>query len=47
MIEYLNAEMSAEDFLIKLKMIMPKKCKPHKTVVFLMRFKMPGNSCKN
>ncbi len=34
MIEYLNAEMSAEDFLVKLKMIMPEKCKPHKTVVF-------------
>lgn len=34
MVEYLNAEMSAEEFLIKLKMIMPEKCKPHETVVF-------------
>ena len=34
MVEYLNAEMSAEEFLIKLKMIMPENCKPHKTVVF-------------
>ena len=34
MVEYLNAEMSAEDFLVKLKMIMPENCKPHKTVVF-------------
>lgn len=34
MIEYLNAEMSAEDFLLKLKLIMPENCKPHKTVVF-------------
>ena len=34
MVEYLNAEMSAEEFLIKLKMIMPKDCKPHETVVF-------------
>lgn len=34
MVEYLNAEMSAEEFLIKLKMIMPEDCKPHKTVVF-------------
>ena len=31
---YLNAEMSAEEFLIKLKMIMPGECKPHETVVF-------------
>ena len=35
MIDYLNAEMSAEDFLVKLKMIMPEECKPHETVVFL------------
>ena len=35
MISYLNAEMSAEDFLIKLKMIMPETCKPHETIVFL------------
>jgi len=34
MVEYLNAEMSADEFLIKLKMIMPKECKPRKTVVF-------------
>ncbi len=31
---YLNAEMSAEEFLVKLKMIMPENCKPHETVVF-------------
>ena len=31
---YLNAEMSAEEFLIKLKMIMPGECKPHETIVF-------------
>lgn len=35
MVEYLNARMSAEEFLVKLKMIMPDDCKPHKTVVFL------------
>lgn len=34
LIEYLNAKMSAEEFLVKLKMIMPESCKPHKTVVF-------------
>lgn len=34
MVEYLNAEMSAEEFLIKLKMIMPEDCKPHETVIF-------------
>ena len=34
MIEYLNAEMSGEYFLLKLKLIMPENCKPHKTVVF-------------
>ena len=34
MIEYLNAQMSAEEFLIKLKMIMPENCKPHQTIVF-------------
>ena len=34
MVEYLNAEMSAEEFLVKLKMIMPENCKPHETVVF-------------
>lgn len=39
MIDYLNAEMSAEDFLVKLKMIMPEEYKPHETVVFLMKYK--------
>lgn len=34
MVEYLNAEMSAEEFLTKLKMIMPQECKPHETIVF-------------
>lgn len=34
MIKYLNAEMSAEEFLVKLKMIMPEDCKPYETVVF-------------
>ena len=34
MIEYLNAQMSAEEFLVKLKMIMPENCKPYKTIVF-------------
>ncbi len=34
MIEYLNTEISAEEFLIKLKMIMPEECKPQETVVF-------------
>lgn len=34
MIQYLNTEMSAEEFLVKLKMIMPEQCKPHETVVF-------------
>lgn len=34
MVDYLNAKMSAEDFLLKLKMIMPESCKPHETVVF-------------
>ena len=34
MVDYLNAEMSAEDFLVKLKMIMPEEYKPHETVVF-------------
>ena len=35
MVDYLNTEISAEDFLVKLKMIMPEECKPHETVVFL------------
>lgn len=34
MIEYLNSEMSAEDFLLKLKLIMPEDCKPNETIVF-------------
>ena len=34
MVDYLNAEMSAEDFLVKLKMIMPEEYNPHETVVF-------------
>ena len=34
MVNYLNAEMSAEEFLTKLKMIMPENCKPYETVVF-------------
>ena len=36
MVEYLNAEMSAEDFLVKLKMIMPENCKQ---LFFLMKFR--------
>ena len=35
MVTYLNAEMSAEEFLLKLRMIMPENCKVHETVVFL------------
>ena len=43
MVSYLNAEMSAEEFLIKLKMIMPEDCKVHETVVFLDEIqKCPG-----
>lgn len=34
MIEYLNAQMSAEDFLVKLKLVMPENCRPHETIVF-------------
>ena len=34
MIKHLNTQMSAEEFLVKLKMIMPEECKPHKTIVF-------------
>lgn len=34
MVNYLNAQMSAEDFLLKLKMIMPEDCTPHNTIVF-------------
>ena len=42
MVSYLNAEMSAEEFLVKLKMIMPEDCKEHETVVFFDEIqKMP------
>lgn len=37
LVDYLNTQMSAEDFLVKLKLIMPEECKPHETVVFLMK----------
>ena len=46
MVSYLNAEMSAEDFLIKLKMIMPEDCKSHETVVFFDEIqKCPEKMC--
>lgn len=35
MVQYLNAEMSAEDFLLRLKLIMPDYCKVNETIVFL------------
>ena len=34
MVHYLDAEMSADEFLVKLRMIMPEECKPHETIVF-------------
>lgn len=34
LVEYLNVNLSAEDFLIRLKMIMPEDYKPHETIVF-------------
>lgn len=34
MVAYLNAEVSAEEFLLKLRMIMPENCRVHETVVF-------------
>ena len=34
MVNFLNAQMSAEEFLVKLKMIMPQECRPHETIVF-------------
>lgn len=34
MVHYLDAEMSAVEFLVKLRMIMPEDCKPHETIVF-------------
>ncbi len=33
-IHYLNAEMSADDFLVKLKLLLPENCKPHQTIIF-------------
>ena len=34
LVDYLNVKMSVEEFLVKLKMIMPEDCKPQETVVF-------------
>ena len=34
MVHYLDAEMSADEFLVKLRMIMPEDCKPRETIVF-------------
>lgn len=34
MVHYLDAEMCADEFLVKLRMIMPEDCKPHETIVF-------------
>ena len=34
MVHYLDAEMSADEFLVKLRMMMPEDCKPHETIVF-------------
>lgn len=34
MVEYLNAEISAEEFLLRLRMIMPEDCRDGETVVF-------------
>ena len=34
LVDYLNVKMSAEEFLVKLKMIMPEDCKPQETIVF-------------
>ena len=34
MVHYLDAEMSADEFLVKLRMIMPEDCQPHETIVF-------------
>ena len=39
MVNYLNTEMSVEDFLVKLKMIMPEECKANETIVFLTKFR--------
>ena len=35
LVDYLNAKMSADEFLVKLKMIMPEDCKPQETIVFI------------
>ena len=34
MVGYLNTQMSADEFLVKLRLIMPEDCKPHETIVF-------------
>lgn len=34
MVEYLNADISAEEFLLRLRMIMPENCREGETVVF-------------
>ena len=34
LVDYLNVKMSADEFLVKLKMIMPEECKPQETIVF-------------
>ena len=34
LVDYLNVKMSANEFLVKLKMIMPEDCKPQETFVF-------------
>ena len=34
LVDYLNVKMSADEFLVKLKMIMPEDCKSQETVVF-------------
>ena len=34
LVDYLNVKMSANEFLVKLKMIIPEDCKPQETVVF-------------
>ena len=34
LVDYLNVKMSANEFLVKLKLIMPEDCKPQETIVF-------------
>ena len=34
MIDFLNVSISAEDFLIRLRVILPENCKPKKTIIF-------------